>query len=453
MAEELVSLVNAEVERRNTQAKDMFLVPELLFALPFDVLCKLPLICKSFAAAAKEKDDKHCYWHAMGHSFARHYGIYINADRIVNKSDFFAELWPLRTKWKVTLDGELNETMLGNANSFKIQIASRFRPGPTPRENLNLPLHQFLKIKRKQLKEAGSAEAQGKPLVGSSDPEEFLDPMLGTLMKDPVRLKTSGQIVSRSVAIQSILRGGRDPFNSRRLTHAQLEDLPDLAQRIEEYKLEKAKKDDVSLDRKDVMQFVEGSQIDPDILAALIEADRIASASERAESDASLEDAVGRRKSGSASSTECGASGGSSDDRAGPETDSESEPVDVSLAAAGEDADVRDPLSDDGALVRASLNHNNGIGNSRWRKGEKDTSRVVDVNTQKCSVAMHVPGLGIRPFYFNKVHSGKTTQQEVYDESVSELVQNTMNGFNTCVLCYGQTGSGKTHTMFGPPCS
>jgi hypothetical protein len=37
-------------------------------------------------------------------------------------------------------------------------------------------------------------------------PEEFLDPILGTLMTDPVRLPTSNKIMDRSVIARHILR-------------------------------------------------------------------------------------------------------------------------------------------------------------------------------------------------------------------------------------------------------
>lgn len=41
------------------------------------------------------------------------------------------------------------------------------------------------------------------------------------------------------------------------------------------------------------------------------------------------------------------------------------------------------------------------------------------------------------------------TNQSVYATSVSEVVKQTMNGFNGTVFAYGMTGSGKTHSMQG----
>ena len=33
----------------------------------------------------------------------------------------------------------------------------------------------------------------------------------------------------------------------------------------------------------------------------------------------------------------------------------------------------------------------------------KDSVRIVDVNEDKAAVSMHVPGLGVRPFLFNRL--------------------------------------------------
>lgn len=51
----------------------------------------------------------------------------------------------------------------------------------------------------------GRAQQEEEKLVEDA-PDEFLDPIMGTLMKDPVRLPTSGQIVDRPVIARHFLR-------------------------------------------------------------------------------------------------------------------------------------------------------------------------------------------------------------------------------------------------------
>ena len=69
--------------------------------------------------------------------------------------------------------------------------------------------------------------------------EDFLDPIMHTVMEDPVRLLTSGKVMDRAV-IQHILstEGGRDPFNRAELTLDMLEDVPDLRSKIQAWKAE-----------------------------------------------------------------------------------------------------------------------------------------------------------------------------------------------------------------------
>ncbi|KAL4240196.1 Ubiquitin conjugation factor E4 A [Mactra antiquata] len=63
-------------------------------------------------------------------------------------------------------------------------------------------------------------------------PDEFLDPIMGTLMKDPVKLPTSGNIVDRAIISRHILSDQIDPFNRQPLTLDMVEPVDDLRNRI-----------------------------------------------------------------------------------------------------------------------------------------------------------------------------------------------------------------------------
>lgn len=52
-----------------------------------------------------------------------------------------------------------------------------------------------------------------------------------------------------------------------------------------------------------------------------------------------------------------------------------------------------------------------------------------------------------RAFHFNYAYSEEASQDDVFDDLVSPVVDRLMEGYNACVMAYGQTGSGKTYTM------
>jgi len=54
-------------------------------------------------------------------------------------------------------------------------------------------------------------------------------------------------------------------------------------------------------------------------------------------------------------------------------------------------------------------------------------------------------------FAVNAVLPPSTTQQEVFDTCVKDIVDGALDGVSGCVMAYGQTGAGKTYTMSGPP--
>jgi len=66
-------------------------------------------------------------------------------------------------------------------------------------------------------------------------PDEFLDPLLFVLIKDPVKLPTSGYVMDRGSIEQHLLNYSTDPFNRQPLSAEQLEPLPEMKERIERW--------------------------------------------------------------------------------------------------------------------------------------------------------------------------------------------------------------------------
>eukprot|EP00020_Sapocribrum_chincoteaguense_P001698 CAMPEP_0170756984 /NCGR_PEP_ID=MMETSP0437-20130122/14301_1 /TAXON_ID=0 /ORGANISM="Sexangularia sp." /LENGTH=1290 /DNA_ID=CAMNT_0011096173 /DNA_START=349 /DNA_END=4222 /DNA_ORIENTATION=+ len=63
-------------------------------------------------------------------------------------------------------------------------------------------------------------------------PDEYVDPFVATLMRDPVRLPSSGAVCDRSSIERHLAVEGRDPFNREPLTIDQVEPLPALREAI-----------------------------------------------------------------------------------------------------------------------------------------------------------------------------------------------------------------------------
>jgi hypothetical protein len=54
-----------------------------------------------------------------------------------------------------------------------------------------------------------------------------------------------------------------------------------------------------------------------------------------------------------------------------------------------------------------------------------------------------------RRFAFDFVYDGDSTQDQVYEDNVTPLLEKAFAGFNATVFAYGQTGAGKSWTMSG----
>ncbi|XP_061592345.1 ubiquitin conjugation factor E4 B isoform X2 [Cololabis saira] len=72
----------------------------------------------------------------------------------------------------------------------------------------------------------------------SDAPDEFKDPLMDTLMNDPVMLP-SGNVMDRAIILRHLLNSSTDPFNRQPLTESMLEPVPELKERIHAWMREK----------------------------------------------------------------------------------------------------------------------------------------------------------------------------------------------------------------------
>ena len=79
-----------------------------------------------------------------------------------------------------------------------------------------------------------AARAEYKDIDALTDdaPEHFLDPLMNTIMRDPVLLPTSGNIVDRATITTQLLQTSIDPFNRKPLTIDKVEPQDDLKNEI-----------------------------------------------------------------------------------------------------------------------------------------------------------------------------------------------------------------------------
>ncbi|PWA83692.1 U-box domain-containing protein [Artemisia annua] len=82
---------------------------------------------------------------------------------------------------------------------------------------------------------AAASEAMDAEAILGDIPDEFLDPIQYTLMKDPVILPSSRMVIDRPVIQRHLLSDPTDPFNRSHLTTDMLIPDTDLKQKIEEF--------------------------------------------------------------------------------------------------------------------------------------------------------------------------------------------------------------------------
>jgi len=85
----------------------------------------------------------------------------------------------------------------------------------------------------KELKERGE---NGGGAMEIEIPDEYADPIMGTVMDDPVLLPGSQMVMDRGVIERHLMSSDDDPFSRVKLTVAQLIPQPELKAKIEEWK-------------------------------------------------------------------------------------------------------------------------------------------------------------------------------------------------------------------------
>ncbi|KAE9621749.1 putative plus-end-directed kinesin ATPase [Lupinus albus] len=78
--------------------------------------------------------------------------------------------------------------------------------------------------------------------------------------------------------------------------------------------------------------------------------------------------------------------------------------------------------------------------------------QVVTCNefNREVAVSQNIAGKHIdRVFTFDKVFGPSAQQKDLYEQAVTPIVNEVLEGFNCTIFAYGQTGTGKTYTMEG----
>ncbi len=292
IVESTYSVVSAHWDLSANQHKNsvvILLKPYMLQMLDWPTLASINEVCREMYTTLKRNPESCGLWNAHCISFCSYRGLYSpylrdmepksiadiektrTADNSSNTDEakvgsnafahkhFHTELWLGRKKWTSLDAADQVMKKKDKDEEFKIRVACRFRPGPRSNGDVNLPLHQFLKIKRKQhLKQQADSDTNdggsGGILVGRADPEQYTDPFLNSLMRDPVLLTTSNKVLERSVAVQCLLRNSRDPFNGRKFTQDDMVPQPELAAKIFAWKEKKQQKQkgDLNIDVSEV---------------------------------------------------------------------------------------------------------------------------------------------------------------------------------------------------------
>lgn len=121
-----------------------------------------------------------------------------------------------------------------DGRSYKKELLPRAIGIATRRRLVSAQEVQVLKEIAELAEKAVEEEEEEEGALGEI-PDEFLDPIMSSVMRNPVRLPTSGNIMDRAVICRILLSDKVDPFNRKLLTEDMLVEEVELKERIETF--------------------------------------------------------------------------------------------------------------------------------------------------------------------------------------------------------------------------
>eukprot|EP00595_Chromulina_sp_UTEXLB2642_P000740 CAMPEP_0196763206 /NCGR_PEP_ID=MMETSP1095-20130614/3639_1 /TAXON_ID=96789 ORGANISM="Chromulina nebulosa, Strain UTEXLB2642" /NCGR_SAMPLE_ID=MMETSP1095 /ASSEMBLY_ACC=CAM_ASM_000446 /LENGTH=308 /DNA_ID=CAMNT_0042115919 /DNA_START=380 /DNA_END=1307 /DNA_ORIENTATION=+ len=215
----------------------------------------------------------------------------------------------------------------------------------------------------------------------------------------------------------------------------------ELKDRINEWRRKK-EQIDISIAIKDVKPLIDESSVNPELLEALVDIERLSQIARKAQFEA--------MNSLQSNNVNDNNNNNNEENNNVPEVTEENETTENDTTNNNTAIEIL-PINIEPADIIPESNYDEISSDfDKYRAKSNESTRVIDISPSNANVTMNVPGLGVRPFQFMSVHNENANQIEVYNSCARDMVVATINGYNACVLCYGQTGSGKTHTFFGP---
>lgn len=138
-------------------------------------------------------------------------------------------------------ESEFLEAIVRDVRSFKVEVFKQALDLLTKWSLLPVDQIQQFVMFTSQCQETLKHAEHLKEEEYDDIPDEFIDPISCTLMKDPVLLPTSGKIVDRAVIHRHLLTVSNDPFTRAHLTEDMLVPQSQLKTKIQDWL--KAKKD------------------------------------------------------------------------------------------------------------------------------------------------------------------------------------------------------------------